>query len=115
VKIGVTGSQDVRSWSLDNQVVMMGMSFIILMGVGGSLVYNSKEIIIFQVILIIVVFVRWKYTKSFLNVVSGMNNGLIKISYSIVLIFMLGGSGFASMEVIVIALIAGALMPIVSS
>jgi len=93
----------------------MRISFIILIGVGGSLVYNSKEVVIFQVILMVVIFIRWKYTKSFLNVVSGMGNGLIKISYSIVLIFVLGGSGFTSVEVMVVALIARALMPIVPS
>lgn len=57
VKIGMTGCQELRWWNMENQVMVMVISFLLLCGVGGSLVYNSKEIIVFQMLLMVVVFV----------------------------------------------------------
>lgn len=55
VKIGMTGNQEVRMWGLEKQVIVILISFLLLCGIGGSLVYNSKEIIVFQFLLVLVV------------------------------------------------------------
>jgi len=38
-------------------MIVMIISFLLLCGVGGSLVYNSKEMIIFQILMFVVVLV----------------------------------------------------------
>jgi len=115
VKIGMTRHQEIRLWSIDNQVMIMVLSFLLLSGVGGSLIYNSKEIIVFQILMLIVVYIRWKYTKVFFNRVSGMGVVLIKISYSTVMIFVLGGSGFGGVDMMTIVVIMGCIAPLFNS
>jgi len=46
VKIGITRTQELRRWAMENQIVVMVISFLLLCRVGGSIVYNSKEIIV---------------------------------------------------------------------
>lgn len=115
VKIGITGNQELRWWSMENQVMIMVISFLLLCGVGRSLVYNSKEMIVFQILLIVVVFVRWKYTKIFFNSISGNGNSLVKIQYSMCIIFVIGGSGFRGIELMVILVMIRGMIPILNS
>lgn len=115
VKIGMTGNQELRWWNMENQVMVMVISFLLLCGVGGSLVYNSKEMVVFQILLIVIVFVGWKYTKIFFNSVSGNRNNLVKIQYSICIIFVAGGSGFRGVELMTVLIMVGRIMPILNS
>jgi len=100
---------------MENQIMVMILSFLLLCGIGGSLVYNSKEMIMFQMLLVLIVLIRWKYTKIFLHSVSGLRNSLVKIRYSIYLIFALGGSGFRRVESITLLVMVGRMIPILNS
>lgn len=115
VKIGITGNQELRWWNMEGQVVVMVISFLLLCGVGGSLVYNSKEIIVFQILLMIVVFIRWKYTKMFFNSVSRIRSNLMKMQYSLCIIFVIGGTGFGGIEMMIILIIIRGIIPILNS
>jgi len=100
---------------MDNQMIVIVMSFMLLCGVRGSMVYNSKEIVVLQVMLILVVMIGWKYTKVFFNNMGGINVSLKKMSYSVVMLFILGGTGFGRVELILVLVIVGGLIPIVNS
>jgi NADH:ubiquinone oxidoreductase subunit 5 (subunit L)/multisubunit Na+/H+ antiporter MnhA subunit len=115
VKIRITGTQELRSWSNDNQVIVMIMSFLLLCGIGGSMIYNSKEIIVLQTVLLLIVLIGWKYTKTFFHGISGMSNSLIKINYSIIIIRVLGRTGFGGVELMLVLVILGRLIPIFNS
>jgi NADH:ubiquinone oxidoreductase subunit 5 (subunit L)/multisubunit Na+/H+ antiporter MnhA subunit len=115
VKIGMTGTQELRRWAIENQMVVIVMSFLLLCGVRRSMVYNSKEIIVLQIVILLVVLIGWKYTKVFFNNIRGMNTNLIKMNYSIVMLVVLGGTGFRRMELILVLVIVGGLIPIVNS
>jgi len=93
----------------------MVISFILLCGVRGSMIYSSKEMIVLQVMLVLVVLMRWKYTKVFFNSIGGMNVSIIKISYSVIILFALGGTGFGGVEFVLILIIVGGVIPIVNS
>lgn len=96
-------------------MMIMVMSFLLLCGVGGSLIYNSKEMIVFQMLLMIIVFVGWKYTKTFFNSANRMNNTLVKMQYSMCIIFVIRGSGFGGVELMTLVIIIGGIMPILNS
>lgn len=115
VKIGMTRNQELRWWRMDNQMIVIVMSFLLLCRVGGSLVYNSKEIIVFQILLLIVVFVRWKYTKTFFNNASGIINAVMKMQYSMCIIFVIGRSGFRGVELILLIVMMGRVVPVLNS
>jgi len=115
VKIGMTGTQELRRWAMENQIVVMVISFLLLCGVGRSIVYNSKEMIVLQVIILLIVLIGWKYTKVFFNNMGGVNFNLIKINYSIVMLTVLGGTGFRGMELMLVLIIVRRLIPIVNS
>jgi len=57
VKIGITRTQEIRDWAMDNQMIVMVISFLLLCGVGGSMIYNSKEMVLLHIILILVVLI----------------------------------------------------------
>jgi len=83
--------------------------------VGGSIIYNSKEIIVLQIIILLVVLIGWKYTKVFFNNMGGMNVTLMKMNYSIIMLIVLGGTGFRRVELILVLVMVGGLMPVVNS
>jgi len=115
VKIGITGTQELRRWAMESQMVVIVISFLLLCGVGRSMVYSSKEIIVLQVIMLLVVLIGWKYTKVFFNNMGGVNFNLIKMNYSIVILIVLGGTGFRGMELMLVLVMVRRLMPIVNS
>jgi len=115
VKIGITGTQELRGWAMENQMVVMMISFLLLCGVGGSIIYNSKEIIILQSIILLVVLIGWKYTKVFFNNMRGMNVSLMKMSYSIMMLIVLGRTRFRGVELILVLVMVGRLIPVVNS
>lgn len=100
---------------MDNQVIVIVMSFLLLCGVGRSIVYNSKEMVVLQMIFMLVVLMRWKYTKVFFNNMGGISINLMKMNYSIIMLYILGGTGFRRVELMLVLIIIGRLMPIVSS
>jgi len=55
VKIGITRTQELRGWAMENQIMVIVISFLLLCGVGGSIIYNSKEMIVLQIIILLVV------------------------------------------------------------
>jgi len=115
VKIGITRTQELRGWAMENQIVVMVMSFLLLCRVRGSIIYNSKEIIVLQIIMLLVVMIGWKYTKVFLNNIGGLNTSLMKMNYSMVILVVLGRTGFRRVELILVLVIIGGLIPIVNS
>jgi len=100
---------------MDNQIIVMVMSFMLLCRVRGSIIHNSKEMIVLQVIILLVVIMGWKYTKVFFNNIGGVNVNLIKMSYSMVILMVLGRTGFSGVELIFILVIIRGLMSIVNS
>lgn len=96
-------------------MLLMIISFLLLCGVRGSLVYNSKEIVVLQMLLLIVVLIGWKYTKIFFNNVSGIGNTFVKIQYSMCMIFVVGGSRFGGVELMTIIIMVGGLIPVLNS
>jgi len=96
-------------------VIMISICFLLLCGVGGSIVYNSKEMIVLQLMSLVVVLMGWKYTKAFFHNVGGIGNNLIKIRYSTVAIFITGGSRFGRVEMVVVTVVIGGLMRVVNS
>jgi len=115
VKIGITGSQELRWWGMEIQVIIIMISFLLLCGVGGSLIYNSKEMVILQVLLVIVIFVGWKYTKVFISGVGRTNGGLVKMKWSVCMIFVSGRSGFRGMEMVITLMMIGRVIPVLNS
>jgi len=115
VKIRITGTQELRNWAIENQIVVMVMSFLLLCGVRGSMIYNSKEMIVLQAIILLVVLIGWKYTKVFFNNIGGISMSLMKMNYSIVILVVLGRTGFRGVELIFVLVIARGLMPILNS
>jgi len=100
---------------MENQIVVMTMSFLLLCGVRRSIIYNSKEIIILQIVMLLVVLIGWKYTKVFFNNMGGMNINLMKMNYSIVILIVLGRTGFRRVELILVLAIIRRLIPVVNS
>jgi len=115
VKIGITGTQELRGWAVENQIIVIVLSFLLLCGIRRSMIYNSKEIIVLQIIILLIVLIGWKYTKVFFNNMGGMNSNLIKMNYSIVMLVVLGRTGFGRTELILLLIIVRRLMPIVNS
>jgi len=79
------------------------------------MIYNSKEIIVLQVIILLVVLMGWKYTKVFFNNMRGMNISLIKMNYSIVMLMVLGGTRFRRVELMLVLVMVRGLIPVVNS
>jgi len=55
VKIRITRTQELRSWAIENQIMVIIISFLLLCGVRRSMIYSSKEMIVLQITLILVV------------------------------------------------------------
>jgi len=115
VKIGITRTQELRNWAIENQIIVIIISFLLLCGVRRSMIYNSKEMIVLQIMLILVVLIGWKYTKVFFNNLRGINTGLMKINYSLLILMVMGGTGFRRMELMLVLIIVRRLMPIINS
>lgn len=79
------------------------------------MIYNSKEMIVLQVMLLLVVFIGWKYTKMFFHGISRISNGLMKMNYSIVIMIILGRTGFRGVEFILVLVMLGRLIPVFNS
>jgi len=100
---------------MENQIVVIVISFLLLCRVGRSIIYNSKEIIVLQIIILLIVLIGWKYTKVFFNNMGGMNITLMKMNYSIVMLLVLGGTGFGRTELILVLVMIRRLIPVVNS
>jgi len=100
---------------MENQVMVMAISFLLLCRVGRSIVYSSKEVVVLQVMLLLVVLMGWKYTKVFLSSIRGMNTVLMKMNYSIMMLLVLGGTRFGGVEAMLVLIMIGRVMPIVVS
>jgi len=55
IKIGMTGTQDMRMWGMDNGTLGMVLSFLILIGIGGGIISCSKELVMLQVTMVLIV------------------------------------------------------------
>jgi uncharacterized membrane protein len=91
------------------------LSFLLLCAIGRSIIYSSKELIVLQAIMILIVLVGWKYSKSFFNGSGSYRMSLLKMSKSIMMIFVVGGSGFAGVEMVTLVVFTGGLLFLVSS
>jgi len=100
---------------MENQIVVIVISFLLLCRVRGSIIYSSKEMIVLQVIILLVVLIGWKYTKVFFNNMGGMNVTLMKMNYSIAMLLVLGGTGFRRVELILVLVMVRGLIPVVNS
>lgn len=81
------------------------LSFIILCGVGGSLVGASKEYVLLSVYGVVVIVMGWGYTKSFINNMDGGTNKYMVDAIFLSLLFVVGGMGFLSLEVVVMVFV----------
>jgi len=79
------------------------------------MIYNSKEMIVLQAMLILVVLMGWKYTKVFFNNLRGMNTGLMKINYSLLILMVMGGTGFRGVELMLVLIMVRRLIPVINS
>jgi len=115
IKIGMNGNQELRLWSIDNQTMVMIISFLLLCRIGGSIIYSSKEIIVLQIVMFLIVLLGWKYTKTFFHRISRSSNSLMKINYSVIMMIVLGRTRFGGVEYILALIILGGLMPVFNS
>jgi NADH:ubiquinone oxidoreductase subunit 5 (subunit L)/multisubunit Na+/H+ antiporter MnhA subunit len=58
VVISWEGGQDVRSWGIGMESIIMVSSFIILTRFGGSMVYISKEMVMLEILRVLIVILR---------------------------------------------------------
>lgn len=115
VKIGMTGNQELRWWRLENQMLLIVLSFLLLCRVRRSLIYNSKEMIVFQILMFLIVLVGWKYTKTFFNGTGRLNTNMMKIQYSICLIVVMRGTRFRRVDLMLVMVMIRSLIPIFNS
>jgi len=112
VIIGISRVQDIRLWGINISTIVMVLSFLVLAGVGGGLIYHSKEMVILQILIMVVIWTGWSYTKQFISAISRMNSNMLKISWSLVLLFVLGRSRIPGIEVVSVLLVMGMINPL---
>lgn len=103
--IHINRGQDLRGWGVSIGIIVMVGGFVLLCGVGGSLVSNSKEYVLLGVFRIIVMIIRWNYSKNFMNNVDRSSSKYILESGFLFLIVVMGGSGFISVDVIILTFV----------
>ncbi|MBP94371.1 hypothetical protein CMK18_00285 [Candidatus Poribacteria bacterium] len=86
-------------------IFVMSIAFIILCGVGRSLVGSSKEYVILSFMRVVVIVMGWRYSKNFLNNVDGINSKYMMDIRFLPLIFVMRGLGFMSVDVVIIGIV----------
>jgi len=115
VKIGITGTQDIRWWSMENRIGVILLSFLLLCRVGRSMVYNSKEMILLNMTMMLVIAIGWKYTKVFLNGISRINTSMLTMSYSSIILVFLRRSGFGRVDFVSVLILVRGVICLVNS
>jgi NADH:ubiquinone oxidoreductase subunit 5 (subunit L)/multisubunit Na+/H+ antiporter MnhA subunit len=103
--IHIDGRQDLRNWRIGIPIFIIVMAFVILCRVGGSLVGASKEYIILSFMRVVVVVIGWGYSKNFMNNMDGVNHKYILDGGFILLMFLMGGLTFISLEVVIMRIV----------
>jgi len=83
----------------------MVMGFVMLCGVRGSLVSNSKEYILLRVFRMVVIVMRWSYSKNFINNVDRGVSKYMLDSRFMYLILVMGGCRFVSLDVVLLVFV----------
>jgi len=93
----------------------MNLSFLLLCGVGRSIIFSSKEFILLEFVRLIVIVVRWNYSKVFLNSVSSYDSTITLINCSILLLLVMGGSGFSGLDLMSLGVMATLMIVVFNS
>jgi len=80
------------------ELMVMNISFLVLCGVGGSMVFSSKEFILMEFLGLVVIVIRWGYSKTFLSNAGFYNSTMTIMNCSAALLVMVGGSGFSGVD-----------------
>lgn len=91
VSISFLGNQDMRVWGFSIRGAVIVMAFLLLTGVGGSIVFGSKERVVLEMVSVFVVIVGWKYSKVFFSQFRGYINRYNIMRMSLYLYRFIGG------------------------
>jgi len=81
-------------------MMVINMSFLLLCGVGGRMMFSSKEFILLEFLGTLIILVGWNYSKLFLSNVSLYNSSITLIGSSSLLLLLIGGSRFCNVEMV---------------
>lgn len=90
VTISFVGSQDMRTWRINSRGAVIAIAFLLLTGVGGSMIFGSKEGVVLEMVSLFVVIVGWKYSKVFFNQLGGYMSGFSLMGMSLYLYRFIG-------------------------
>jgi len=76
----------------------MNLSFLLLCGVGGSIIFSSKEFILLEFVGLIVIVIGWNYSKVFLSNMSSYDSTITLMNCSILLLLVIGRSRFGGLD-----------------
>jgi hypothetical protein len=100
VVIAANGGQDLRGWGFSMEIMIINLSFLLLCGVRGSIIFNSKEFVLLEFAGILVVVLGWNYSKAFFSNISSYNGVVTLMSFSSSLLLLIGGSGFSGLDLV---------------
>jgi NADH:ubiquinone oxidoreductase subunit 5 (subunit L)/multisubunit Na+/H+ antiporter MnhA subunit len=100
VVIGARGDQDLRNWGISMEMMIMNLSFLLLCGIGRGIIFSSKEFIMLEFVRVLVIVVRWNYSKVFFSNVSSYNTTMTLIRCSSLLLLLVGRSRFSGLDLV---------------
>jgi len=103
--IHMDGRQDLRSWGVILPIFVIVLAFVMLCGVGGSLVSASKEYVVLSMIRVVIIVIGWRYSKNFLNNIDGVASKYILDYRFLPLIFVRGGIRFVTVDVVMLGVV----------
>lgn len=115
VVIRARGDQDLRAWGMSLEMMIMNLSFLLLCGIGGGILFSSKEFILLEFVGTLVAVLGWNYSKSFFSSVSAYDTSITLMGSSSLLLLLLGGSGFAGSDIFSMLLLACLVMFLINS
>jgi len=93
----------------------MVIAFLILTGVGRSMVFGSKEAVVLEIVSLFIVLIGWKYSKVFFGQVRGYMSGVNVIRIGLSLYIFLGGWGYNDVEIVSVVLMIGGVLFLMNS
>lgn len=78
----------------------MNLSFLLLCGIGGRIIFSSKEFILLEFVRVLIVVVGWNYSKTFFSNISSYNTAITLMGSSSLLLLSMGGSGFSGLDLV---------------
>lgn len=94
------GTQDRRDWTVNNEVLLIIIVFMVLIGVGGSTVGMSKEELVIGMIGLWIMVSGWMYSKKFFNTFGRVKERNMVIPFNWVLVIICGGGVIEIMRLV---------------